>query len=92
MSVQDHFDFGLELRKAHADGYEAGREGAMQRVRSSEQGLGAAVLPRMRRSHEQGGITMYLDVWQIWLLIVCCVSGGASVGFIVAALMTVAKG
>ena len=35
---------------------------------------------------------MYLELWQIWLLIVCCVSGGASVGFIVAALMTVAKG
>ena len=35
---------------------------------------------------------MYLDMWQIWLLIACCVSGGAAVGFIVAALMTVAKG
>lgn len=35
---------------------------------------------------------MYLAVGQIWLLIVCCVSGGAAVGFIVAALMTAAKG
>lgn len=40
----------------------------------------------------EGGITMYLDTWQIWLLIVCCVSGGTAVGFIVAALMTAAKG
>ena len=34
---------------------------------------------------------MYLDVWQIWLMIMCVI-GGAAVGFIVAALMTVAKG
>lgn len=37
-------------------------------------------------------MTMYLDVWQIWLMIACCVSGGAAVGFIVAALLAVAKG
>ena len=33
---------------------------------------------------------MYLDVWQIWLLIVCSAMGGAAVGVIVMALMTVA--
>ena len=37
-------------------------------------------------------MTMYLDVWQIWLMIACCVSGGAAGGFIVAALLAVAKG
>lgn len=42
--------------------------------------------------HGRGGITMYLDVWQVWLMIVCCVSGGAAVGFIVAALLAAAKG
>lgn len=36
MSVQDHFDFGLELRKAHEHGYAEGKRDAVQWISVEE--------------------------------------------------------